>query len=427
MKQIPVSPSAKRLTESLRDLGYSFEASIADLVDNSITAGASAVDIRLSFDGISSTVMVSDNGPGMDESVLDEAMRFGSRRTYDQGELGRYGLGLKTASFAHCRRLEVYTQTTQAQQRYGRCLDLDLISTCDDWITLDTTDEPVTQEILDQHYYETGTVVVWKKLDRILPSKNPTGGWAKRRLDLLGEKLIPHLAMIFHRFLAGEGTPKVTIKVNDTPITPWDPFARDEKGTLLVGEEIFELERNETPTKTGKVMIKQYILPTREQFSSREAHERLAGPNKWNRQQGIYIYRANRLVQLGGWAGIRTIDEHTKQARVSLEFDTDLDATFNIDVAKMRVTIPPQLKKMLTRPITELCTDADAAYRRSTNQKKASSPTAPLELAVDSSVGETVGIALKSAAVRTGNIDALKQIANLLKKESPEIAKLLQF
>ena len=100
-------------------------------------------------------------------------------------------------------------------------------------------------------------------------------------------------------------------------------------------------------TSLGRVTLRRFVLPARDEFSSLEEFERYSGPLNWNRQQGIYIYRADRLVQWGGWNGIRGIDEHTKLARASLEFDTDLDSVFNINVAKMRVTLPPQIRQML--------------------------------------------------------------------------------
>ena len=114
----------------------------------------------------------------------------------------------------------------------------------------------------------------------------------------------------------------------------------------------------------GTVRLQRFVLPPRDEFSSHEEFERYSGPLNWNRQQGIYIYRADRLVQWGGWNGIRGIDEHTKLARASLEFDTDLDSVFNINVAKMRVTLPPQIRQMLERPINELCAYADDRYRK---------------------------------------------------------------
>ena len=118
--------------------------------------------------------------------------------------------------------------------------------------------------------------------------------------------------------------------------------------------------------------MQRFILPSRDQFSSADQFEKLSGPLNWNRQQGLYIYRAGRLVQWGGWNGIRGIDEHTKLARAALDFDTDLDSVFNINVAKMRVTIPPQLRQMLERPINELCGQADDAYRKTSRRAIAS-------------------------------------------------------
>ena len=115
--------------------------------------------------------------------------------------------------------------------------------------------------------------------------------------------------------------------------------------------------------------LQRFVLPTRDEFSSLEEFERYSGPLNWNRQQGIYIYRADRLVQWGGWNGIRGIDEHTKLARASLDFDTDLDSVFNINVAKMRVTLPPQIRQMMDRPINELCSYADDRYRKALRRR----------------------------------------------------------
>ena len=123
----------------------------------------------------------------------------------------------------------------------------------------------------------------------------------------------------------------------------------------------------------GTVTLQRFVLPSRDQFSSPGHFERLSGPLNWNRQQGLYIYRAGRLVQWGGWNGIRGIDEHTKLARAALDFDTDLDSVFHINVAKMRVTIPPQLRQMIERPINELCSQADDAYRKTSRRAPDSS------------------------------------------------------
>lgn len=419
---VSVAPSARRLTRSLRDIGYSFESAIADLVDNSVAAGSTKVQVEIVFEGKSSYIRIVDDGLGMTEASIDEAMRFGTRRAYDHGELGRYGLGLKTATLSQARRLEVVSLTRTSMALVARALDLDYIETTDRWDVLDTSSEPESlelQELLTKGY---GTVVTWRNLDRLLPVKSPEGGWARRRIEGLADKLRAHLSMVFHRFLEGVNGKKVSIVVNGVSLTPWDPFARNESATSNYGTDEFEIEHN---NKSGTVRLHRYLLPTREEFSSRDGFEAASGPEKWNKQQGIYVYRADRLVQWGGWAGIRTIDEHTKMARCALDFGTDLDEAFNINVAKMRVTLPSQLRKMLSRPVNELCIEADAAYRRSmrrTVEDTENHAAAENASIGNSDTGATIGLAIKSAAARTGNYTALKAISELLREEMPEIA-----
>lgn len=416
---VSVAPSARRLTTSLRDIGYSFESAVADLVDNSITAGATRIRIEIVFDGRSSHIRIIDNGEGMTESQIDEAMRFGSRKSYEDGDLGRYGLGLKTASLSQGKRLEVVSLTKGATRSVARTLDLDFLHRTDRWEVLDSSDEPETTEAQSFLKQGHGTVTTWRKLDRLLPVKSPEGGWARRRIEGLDGKLSTHLSLVFHRFLEGQVCKKITIEVNGEELDPWDPFIPHEPATRSLGVDDFEVEHD---GRTGTVQLERFLLPTKEEFTSREAFEEASGPDKWNKQQGIYIYRANRLVQWGGWAGIRTIDEHTKMARCSLDFGTDLDEAFNINVAKMRVSLPSQLRKMISRPVNELCIEADASYRRSARKTTGQTEAPKVQELGSTESGSTIGLALKSAAVRTGNYEALKKITNLLRKEMPEVA-----
>ncbi|TCW21172.1 ATP-binding protein [Dietzia cinnamea] len=417
-----VTPSAARLTESLRDIGYDFSSAVADLIDNSVSAGAEKIRVFMEFDGEDSRVLICDDGHGMSVNGALESLRFGSRRDYELGDLGRYGLGLKTASLSQGRSVTVVSRTARMKEPQIQRLDLDLIAERDDWIVVVPHPDAATTRARELLAGEPGTVVIWEKLDRILPARQATGGWAKRRFDSLREKLISHLSMVFHRFLAGEGTArKIEIWVDDQPLAPWDPFQRDEPELKELGAESFEVMVGD---HAGKVHLRRFILPSRNAFSSPEAFEAASGPLKWNRQQGLYIYRANRLVQWGGWAGTRALDEHTKLARASVDFDTDLDAAFNINVAKMRVALPPQLKQMLGRPISELCILANNAYRVDAPRRRNNGAVGmPSEV----SNGAEIGLAIKAALVRTGNFDALKQISDLLKKESPEMAKSLGF
>lgn len=422
---IKVAPSAKRLTGSLRDIGYSFESAVADLIDNSIAANATNVGVHVEYDGKNSRVFIVDNGLGMDRAGLTEALRFGSQRGYEQGELGRYGLGLKTASLSQCRRVVVYSRDPGDGHLEGLSLDLDFIETVDDWLITYPDDPDLDERVHRLITSPNGTAVIWENLDRLLPAKNPESSWARQKFLKTGERLRQHLEMVFHRFLSGDGVDPVTISVNDEPLTPWDPFVRDEARTELVSTDVLDL-----PTSTGslgKVGVHAYCLPARSQFSSQDAFDRAAGPRKWNRQQGLYIYRANRLVQWGGWDGIRTIDEHIKLARVALDFDTDLDDEFNINVAKMRVTMPHQLKKMLSRSVADVCAQAGARYRRDQNRGSGEQPEdggkSPDPISVSN--GSEVGLALKSAAAQSGHYDAFLDMAKVIRKNSPELARQL--
>jgi Histidine kinase-, DNA gyrase B-, and HSP90-like ATPase len=415
-----VTPSAARLTDSLRDIGYDFSSAIADLVDNSITAEATEVNVVIEFDGEASRVFISDNGRGMTINGLTEAMRFGSRRKYGSGDLGRYGLGLKTASLSQGRRLTLVTRTSAGRRVIQtRQLDLDLIAEFDDWLII----EPDRNDVIDRarNLLEDapGTVVIWEHLDRVVPAKNAAGGWARRRFETLQQKAAEHLAMVFHRFLSGEvGKDRLVITVNGQKLLPWDPFARSEAATQELVEQIFEIEHGDA---AGQVTLRRFVLPGRDQFSSPSEFERMSGPLKWNRQQGLYTYRAGRLVQWGGWAGVRAIDEHTKLARASVEFDTDLDEAFNINVAKMRVSLPSQLRHMIERPINEACSLADDMYRKSSKSKG----ERDRHISENFSAGLDVGLALKGAALDVREVSAFKKIAAELRKTEPKIAKAL--
>ena len=416
-RTLSITPSAARLTESLRDVGYDFPAAVADLVDNSVMAGATQIDVLIEFDGPDSRVLVIDDGWGMTENGLVEALRFGTRREYSSGDLGRYGLGLKTASLSQCRSLTVVTRRRAANgRRCERQLDLDVILDLDDWLVIDPLNRSLVDRVGRLLEEAPGTVVIWEKLDRVLPERNPASGWARRRFESLASRTAEHLSMVFHRYVSGlPSREPLIISVNGEKLRPWDPFASDEPATAELPSHRFELQHGDL---AGAVTLRRFILPGRNRFSTAGEFDRLSGPLKWNRQQGLYVYRANRLVQWGGWGGIRAIDEHTKLARASLDFDTDLDAAFNIDVAKMKVGIPPQLRQMLERPINELCIRAGDAYRKSTKNVHRSRRETREHLALN----HDVGLAIKSAAIQVGEYDAFKKVARVLREMTPEVA-----
>jgi len=425
-----ITPSAARLTESLRDIGYDFPAAVADIVDNSIAAGASRVDVVIEFHGEDSSVVIADDGEGMTANGLIEALRYGSRRSYSARDLGRYGLGLKTASLSQCRSVTVVTKRPAGSGRVAvQTLDLDLIAEWDEWLVVEHVRDSAVARVRERLADGSGTVVIWRKLDRVLPEKRPDGSWARRRLDAMAAKTAEHLGVVFHRYLEGEGRDLV-MTVNGEKVRPWNPFAPGEPARADLPLQRFEVVVGDV---AGTVVLRRYILPARDKFSSTEQFEKLSGPLNWNRQQGLYIYRADRLVQWGGWNGIRGIDEHTKLARAALDFDTSLDSVFNINVAKMRVTIPPQIRQMLERPINELCALADDAYRKISRHAAAGqSSRAPAgktnitaSEATPMTIGYDAGLALRAAAMQAGEYDAFRHIAATLKEQAPDIAQAL--
>jgi hypothetical protein len=425
-----ITPSAARLTESLRDIGYDFPAAVADIVDNSIMAGAGRVDILIEFDGPDSFVSVADDGRGMTANGLLEALRYGSRRTYSRGDLGRYGLGLKTASLSQCRSVAVVTRTTPASRGAARMLDLDLIAEWDEWLVVDPVRDSMVDRAREWLDDSPGTVVIWRKLDRVLPEKRPHGGWGRRRLEGMAAKTTERLGIVFHRYLEGTVGRDLVITVNGEKVRPWNPFAPGEPARIELPPHRFELV---VGGFSGRATLHRYVLPSRDQFSSSVEFDRLSGPLNWNRQQGLYIFRANRLVQWGGWNGIRGIDEHTKLARASLDFDTDLDSVFNINVAKIQVTIPPQLRQMLERPINELCSRADDIYRKTSRRVTAiqpgsdGSPQQPVGGSGQAtrSGAEGAGLALRAAAMHAGEYDSFLRIVATLRQQAPEVAQAL--
>lgn len=422
MRPTTVMPSAARLTSSLRDIGYGFGSALADLVDNSIAAGADKIDVEVCFHGEGSYVLVADNGAGMTADSLIEAMRFGTRRDYKSGELGRYGLGLKTASLSQARRLWVISRSAPSRPVIRACvLDMGHVERTDRWEVLTPDPALLAPELRRRLAGGPGTIVIWDHLDRLRSYANPSGAWAERSVERAIDEGRQHLAMVFHRFLAGEvpARPALEIQINGSKLQPWDPFARKEPATRALPRQLFPVRRGDA---AFEVAWSPFILPSREEFSSPEAFDHAAGSKRWNRQQGIYAYRNNRLIQAGGWAGLRTLDEHTKLARVAVDFHSDADEVFNVDVAKQRITLPQDLAGLLERPTAQLAHSAQAAYRSAAAQSAAddSAVTRP-----DRKGG--AALALLAAAVEIGEEDVFDRILNELRKSSPAAAEILGF
>ena len=447
-----IVPSAARTVRSLRDIGYQLPQAIADLVDNSIAAGANEIAVDLQFDGRDSWIRIADNGSGMNAPTLTEAMRYGTERDYATDDLGKFGFGLKTASTSQCRRVSVASRVAPKQARFeARCLDLDHIEATNRWevLVLEGVDRPehLTSPLLQRP----GTVVLWENLDRVLEYKDPWGEWARRRLLGLAEEVDLHLGMVFHRFLSGDVRGRrLKLTVNGTKVEPWDPFCSEEPKTEELPGDDFRVTGDDG---SGIVRVRPFVLPPQSEFSSDSSWRRASGPRKWNRQQGLYIYRANRLIQSGGWSRLRTADEHTKLARVALDFYPGLDAAFGINIAKAIVILPQELREAIDPLITAVTRRAQARYRSSGGERSGSTsgrrkrveavgtaafsgsrPAPPTAVAPSGTAAtasahishpKKVSELLEAAADAAGESAALKKIVRELRRGSPEVAREL--
>jgi hypothetical protein len=340
-----VIPSARRLIRSLRDMGYDFAQAVADVVDNSVVAKAKRVGVTIEFDGDDSIVRIIDNGSGMKPEQLREAMRYGAERDYEIDDLGKFGLGLKTASMSQCQRLSVISRWNPNRSDIcGYAWDLDHISKTNRWEILQLKRDEIDRLIGDALLDGPGTVVIWERLDRILGYKHPYGESARKRLISMCRETEAHLSMVFHRFLAGEEGRRFKLTLNGQAVAPWDPFCRSQNKT----EQLEQLELLvDHEGVSGKVTVEPFLLPHRDDFDSPEAFRIASGPAGWNQQQGFYIYRSGRMIQSGGWCGLMKNDEHTKLARVALRFSPKLDEAFRVNVAKMRVQLPTSIRESI--------------------------------------------------------------------------------
>lgn len=361
--KVELIPSAKRLIRSLRDIGYDFTDAVADIVDNSIEAQATVISIALKFDGKDSYLTIADNGIGMTSKGIQEGLRFGSNRAYeDSGDLGRYGLGLKTASLSQCERLTVSTRRGEERARINSyCWDLNHIEKTNRWEILKIQSDALKDEACHHLQKTTGTVVTWERLGRLLGYKYPSGEHARKQATQMAQGLRIHLGMVFHRFLSGEIHGKrIAIYINDERVMPWDPYSRGEKHTQKLNQITIPLRFEDS---SYNVRVQPYILPPQSLYSSNKAHLLASGPGKWNKQQGLYIYRSNRIVQAGGWNGLRTSDEHTKLVRIALFIPSQLDELFQVNVAKKHLSLPQELRVSLLKEIQPIIQRAQEVYR----------------------------------------------------------------
>lgn len=351
---IPLPPKASALVEAMRDIGYSLESAISDIVDNSIAAGAKTVDIRYGWERDTPWLAIVDDGRGMSQTELTDAMRPGSRSPLlERGvdDLGRFGLGLKTASFSQCRELTVIT--VQDAPPIAMRWDLDLIAKNDDWTLLELPGDEIRKLPGVDLMSKTGTVVLWRKIDRLELMGTAAAGHAALN-DLMGVVRV-HLSRVFHRFISGEpGRSKVALRINAAPVQAFDPFNTGNKATQHLPEEVVSVNG-------GEVRIQPYILPHHSKVSPSE-YERMAGPEGYLRNQGFYVYRNRRLIIWGTWFRLAKQEELTKLARIKIDVPNNLDYLWGIDVRKSRAHPPIMVRQRLKQVIDQIRGSAKRPY-----------------------------------------------------------------
>lgn len=346
-----IAPRPGDLVESLRDFGYTLPSALADLVDNSLTAKAKEIEVHLEAAGANSYVAVVDNGCGMDQKTMVEAMRMGTKgplAARSDNDLGRFGLGMKTASLSQGTRLTVVTKGA-GKPTLVRRWDLAHIRKCGKWELL-TDATPIAVPFVAQvDKMRSGTAVIVEDLDRATYLKVAAGDVNQhfgRSLDGVRR----HLAMVFHRFIE-DG---VTIRLGATALPAWDPFLK-KQSTKLSTERF---------TLFGKAIdIVPYVLPHHSHLSD-EQHAAAAGPNGWNAHQGFYLYRCKRLILPGSWLNLNLRkEEHFKLARIQVDLPNSMDAEWHLNVTKSQVSAPAALRDEFARVARNVRSQAAEVYR----------------------------------------------------------------
>ena len=328
--------------ESLRAFGYSPETAIADLVDNSIAAQSTKIAVQFRWDGHDSWIAVLDNGHGMSEQGLREAMRAGSANPLDARDprdLGRFGLGLKTASFSQCRRLTVMSAVGTGPPA-TRAWDLDLIGSTGEW-RLMAEERPDDMRIWSElNSAGRGTLVIWRQLDRIVDPRGSASELSERHFYAIADRVVQHLSIIFHRFLRGAG--RLSIQVNGRSLKPWDPFLEDSAATQALGDEAMTYRGH-------PIRVRSFVLPHLTRLRPEE-YRAAEGPRGWAAHQGFYVYRNRRLIVTGDWLGLGFArDEPTKLARIQLDLPNSMDQDWQLDVRKSVARPPAALAPQLRR------------------------------------------------------------------------------
>ncbi|OCA86015.1 hypothetical protein A8F94_14320 [Bacillus sp. FJAT-27225] len=340
MKTEVVQPVVSNFIKSLRDIGYTFEVAVADVLDNSITAKANNIQISC-IPNPKTVFTLLDDGTGMTNSELIDAMRLSAKdpdSEREESDLGRFGLGLKTASFSQCTDLTVLSKKDDVISI--KQWDLEYISKENEWLLITPDlklykDIPLFDEFMEQ---ESGTLVVWRGIDTFQESDIPN------KIDILSS----HLSLVFHCFLEGvvPGKKALKISVNGHKLEPFNPFNPKHIATQqLIPEKIKYYD--------SEIIVQPFILPHHSKLSQQE-FEKYATKEGYTKSQGFYLYRAHRLLIYGTWWGMHRTNDAHKLVRIKIDIPNNQDSAWGIDIKKSTANPVSEIKRDLRRIIQQV-------------------------------------------------------------------------
>jgi len=340
-KIIDHSPSPKSHIKTLMRIGYTLNSAVADVIDNSIAAGAKDIEVYAPPGMDDPQISIIDDGYGMDRDELIANMRIGCKDPDEErqkGDLGRFGSGMKTASFSQARQFTVVTRK-EGHAIVAARWDIDKVEETNSWcLEVFEDDEIAGIEGLSTGFAQgSGTQIIWSKLTCL-----DVGSHAQNHDTELAaclSELKAYIALHFHRFMTGAD--KRVFKLNNAIIEPVDPFMTGERGYQ-------EGPSEKMRCKGGHIVIQTHVLPHFKKMDPERLKE-LGGAGGISQMQGLYIYREKRLISAGGWLGMARNSQLGALARVQVDIPSSLDNDWSTDVKKASLQMPPRVKRELRK------------------------------------------------------------------------------
>lgn len=361
-----VPPSAYNTITSNRSIGYTMESAIADIIDNSITAKATIVGIITPPESSYPELYIYDNGYGMSLDDLDNAMTFGGRDNIQRSknDLGRYGLGLKTASLSQCKKFSVVSKKNG--KICGGRWDLDHVKKYNKWEYIQLSEEECLKilETTPTINFSSGTVVFWQDFDRLRDSTKDE----RQEFNVLLSDSQSHLELVFHRYLLGEpGLTRVQILVNGRQLEPNDPFL--SKKNPKVVEPIVIPQRK----GVDSIIITPHKLMHPKSLTPDEM-KRLQVKGTLMHTQGFYVYRNKRLLIWGTWFRLAHKLDKTKLSRIQVDIPNSLDQLWSLDIKKSTAIPPAHIREQLQRILINICGISKRTFEKRVRNSKDAVP-----------------------------------------------------